>query len=468
MKLKLIAAAVAALGASVSQAAPLDPQTTTVSAANTYYVAGASAQSQAFNAVAKKLFDVPNDVVQITAANSGTCAGKDNSDINKHVAYLGKRGGQPTLLIYRNKDGSGGGVQQLLANDIAASAISGTNGVGTTGGGVVITLPAGAATGASGTWTATSSNCTATLARIALSDVKTNELDATVTAVAGTTNYDTLAAIKPALSTGLQGFGVAVSASLYNALINANNAAGIALVNGTQPSIRKADYTSLTAKTGLIKSAAKLLNNASDTTPLELARRVAYSGTQAASQLYFLAAKTGGEAVPTTTADSVAGVLTVTENSSTGNVKTKLNSATAYVIGVMSLENVPSGTDTWKWVAIDGKSPNLAYDLADSTTKTDPYQRQNLASGSYDFGYQSYVLYKEAALGAAGTVTTAGVAYALTSQIRRSSYSNLPGFAYQDLPGTWKSWDSSAGYTNNANKQSRVKRGNSNLKPLMY
>lgn len=464
MKLKFIAASVAALGAAAAHAAPLDPASAVVTAANTYYVAGASAQAQAFNAIAKGLFDVPNDVVQITAANAGTCAGRDNADANKHVAYLGVRGGVNTLIIYRNKDGSGSGVQQLLANTTSASAVGGGNGI-------VIALPASAAAGASGSWTATSSNCVATLPKVALSDVKPAELDNSVLAVAGTSGYDALSAIKTPIKTGLQGFGVAVNANLYTALVAANTAAGIPLVNGTQPSIRKADYASLISAAGSIKDAASLLNDAGDTNTIEIARRVNVSGTQASSSLYFLNAKTPGAVLPLTASDfPIADIATngigVTENSSTGNVKTRLNGTSGYVIGVVSLENLPSGSDTWKFVAIDGVSPNLAYDLATHTTVADPYQRQNVATGAYDFAYESVLLYKDSGVAAFAT--------AMGNEIKKTSESNLVGFCYADIPGSWASWDSSLNggganaYVGNRNKQCRVGRTGDNLKPLMY
>jgi hypothetical protein len=469
MKLKLIAAAVAALGSAAAGATVLNPATD--SATNVYYIAGASAQAQAFNAIAKSLFDVPNDVVKILAANSGTCAGRDNNDENKHVAYFGVRGGVNTLLIYRNKDGSGSGVQQLLANSTAATAVGGGNGI-------VITLPGSAPSGSAPNITATSSNCVARLPVGALSDEKHTELDASVLAVAGTTNYDALSAIKTPIKTGLQGFGVAVSGSLYTALQTANTTAGIPLGTGGQPSIRKADYASLADINGTIKTAADLLNDSSITNTIEIARRVNLSGTQAASNLYFLAAKTGGAQTPATAADfPIADIATngigVTENSSTGNVKTRLNGS-GYVIGIVSLENVPctgAGTpdasctaaESWKFVAIDRVSPNYAYDLATSTVVVDPYQRQQMADGSYDFAYESYLLYKDASLN-----TGSGIIKAIGDNIKLTSKSNLRGYAYIDAPGTWAAWDSSLGYTGNTNKQSRVSRGGNNLAPLKY
>lgn len=456
MQFKLIATAVAALGSISAFAAPLDPAVDTP--AVVYYVAGASAQAQAFNAIAKSLFTTPNDVIQITAA--APCG--DAGDANKHVAYFGLRNGVKTLLVYRNKDGSGAGVQQLLANSTSAPAITAST---------VISLPqAGAVVaGAAGSYTSVSSTCVARLPVAALSDVKHTELADSVLAVAGTAGYDALGAIKTPIKTGLQGFGIAVNQALYDALVAANTAAGIPLVNG-QPSIRKADYASLINIGGSIKTAADLLNDPNDGHTIEVARRVDLSGTQASSNLYFLAAKTTGAQLPATAADfpiaDIAGNgIAFTENSSTGNVKTKLNSTTNtnYVIGVISLENKPSATDTWKFVAIDGVSPDQAYDAATGTVGSDPYQRQAFASGSYDFAYESYLLFKDSTLN-----TGTGIVKALADNIKQTAKSNLVGFAYIDAPGTWAAWDSAAGYTGNVNKQSRVSRGGNNLAPLGY
>jgi hypothetical protein len=298
---------------------------------------------------------------------------------------------------------------------------------------------------------------------VSLADVRPLEHTSFVTNQAGTANYDPLSVIKTPINTGLQGFGIAVNSSLYTALQTAQNTSG-------QPSIRRADYASLSNFNGGIKTAGGLLGN-SDATPLELARRVATSGTQASSELYFLNAKTAGAQTPVTKDDfPIADIITngfgVTEGSSTSNVKASLNNTTNYVIGVISLENVPSGSDTYKFVAIDGVSPNEAFDITANAITVDPYNRQTLASGDYSFGYESFVLYKDNALNAAGTPQTAGLAKALSDEIKKTANSNLAGYAYLDAPGTWAAWKSGDGYIGNKNKQSRVSRSGNNLVPL--
>lgn len=453
MKMKLIAAAVAATASVSAYAAPLDPTTTTVAAADYIYISGASAQSQALNAIAKSLFDVPADVVQITASNAGTCAGQDNANAANHVGYLGLKGGNPTLVVYRNNGGSGQGLLQVLANSTAAPAIVSS--------GRVINLPGSAVAGVAGSYTATSQNCAVKIPQVSLGDVRPSEHTSTVVGQAGSANYAALSALQPTINTGLQGFGVAVSGLLYTELVAANNAAGIPLVNGTQPSIKKTEYASLISAAGSIKDAAGFGVPGCPT--IEIARRTDTSGTQASSNIYFLNAKTAGEQTPLTAADLplvdiASNLIAVTEGTSTGQVKTRLNTATC-VAGVISLENNPTGTETWKFVAIDGVSPNITKDAATGLLATDPFNRQQLAAGNYDFGYESFVFYKN--------VADAAFAGLVASKIKDTANSNLTGYAYLNAPGSWAQWNSGLGYVGNVNKQSRVNRQGNNLNPLM-
>lgn len=465
MKLKLLATAVAALGSASAFAAPLDNTTTPEVI---YYIAGASAQAQAFNTIAKSLFTTPADVVQITA--SAPCA--DTGDANKHVAYYGMRNSKRTLLVYRNKDGSGAGVQQLLATATTAPAV--------TSGGVVINKLTSAVAGSAGSYTGTSNSCVATLPVGAMSDVRTTELADSVLSVAGSTGYGAVSSIKTPIKTGLQGFGIAVSYPLYKVLQDQNIAEGKLdascddsdanrLLGTCQPSVRKADYASLAAAAGAIKDLDGFTNGTS-TAQLTLARRVDLSGTQASSGIYFLNAKTPGALDPATAADfPVADIATngfaVEELSSSGTLKgsSYLASTTKAVIGILSLENTPATTaDTWKWVKIDGVSPNYAFDAGTGALALDPYQRQTMASGDYDFAMESYLLYKDSALN-----TGTGIIKAIADNIKLTANSNLVGYAYINAPGTWAAWDSTAGYTGNTNKQAKASRGGSNLKPFM-
>ena len=120
---------------------------------------------------------------------------------------------------------------------------------------------------------------------------------------------------------------------------------------------------------------------------VNLVRRVPTSGTQSASNIRFLAkpCATGpsqGALEPARVADSTPTAL-VTEQSSTGGVKTALNTATGagqFGLGVVSAENTPAPTattDRWAFVKLDRVSPN-----------SDAQQRAEAMDGSYNFWYE--------------------------------------------------------------------------------
>ncbi len=124
---------------------------------------------------------------------------------------------------------------------------------------------------------------------------------------------------------------------------------------------------------------------------LGVERRVGTSGSQSASAVYFLGAPCltglpGGALSPagTNTAGStVLGSVTVRSNNGSGDVSTNLNTATAYRIGVLSLENAP-GT-SWNWVKIDGVSPT-----ADAGAHPDNVGKNRATSlaGEYKFWFE--------------------------------------------------------------------------------
>ena len=93
------------------------------------------------------------------------------------------------------------------------------------------------------------------------------------------------------------------------------------------------------------------------------------------------------------------GTAIVTEQSSTGGVKTALNAATGanqFALGVMSMENTPAPTataDRWAFVKLDRVSPN-----------SDAQQRAEAMDGSYNFWYEL------AAFTAGGSVSPASAA----------------------------------------------------------
>lgn len=101
--------------------------------------------------------------------------------------------------------------------------------------------------------------------------------------------------------------------------------------------------------------------------PITLETRAAGSGTKAWSNAMFLVnpcSPTGQQGPAVTTGDPVNfSVYTVVENSSTGGVKSGLNSVFAKGqkgVGIISYENAPGASDNWKFVAIDGLVPSDA------------------------------------------------------------------------------------------------------------
>ena len=198
-----------------------------------------------------------------------------------------------------------------------------------------------------------------------------------------------------------QGFGVAVSYPLYYQLQKDDVAAGVlsaatctsafsaASPNtalACQPNLPAQRYTAVAGQ-GTIGSVDGSLFGGPGGSVVNLVRRVPTSGTQSASNMRFLAkpCATGpsqGALEPARAADST-GTVIVTEQSSTGGVKTALNAATLagqFGLGVVSAENTPAPTattDRWAFVKLNRVSPN-----------SDAQQRAEAMDGTYDFWYE--------------------------------------------------------------------------------
>lgn len=200
-----------------------------------------------------------------------------------------------------------------------------------------------------------------------------------------------------------QVFGVAVSHPLYARLqlnqglittlaadgepCDGNYAAG-----ACQPNLPASLYTTV-ANSGTIPGVtAEMFGVAAfpgTAGKLQFHRRAITSGTQSASNLRFLSkpcatGEAGGAMEPSRSiangGANYAGVI-VTENSSTGGVKTGLTNASnagEFGMGFVSMENIPvAGTDKWAFVKVDGIAPNA-----------DPMQRQTAMDGSYSAFYE--------------------------------------------------------------------------------
>jgi hypothetical protein len=120
-------------------------------------------------------------------------------------------------------------------------------------------------------------------------------------------------------------------------------------------------------------------------------RRPATSGTQASAQLYFLNSPIGsGEVggslavVGSSTAPGTVNIsttFTASTGSGTSDVKTCLNAA-GYAFGVVSAENNPiGGSDTFRFVKLNGVSVTEGTATASNTSES--------IAGRYDFVYNS-------------------------------------------------------------------------------
>lgn len=218
-----------------------------------------------------------------------------------------------------------------------------------------------------------------------------------------------------------QGFGVIVSPALYEKLQSDQGLTGCSATTGTaacQPSISKTQYASLVSGTSgvwqkLFTKAATINGmGASDT--LTLRRRVSTSGTQAASDAYFLGygcakypmngqlTATSAGTYTDTTISGKSTTFVVLEESSTSGVTGAISTSTgAYVIGVVSLENLESNTaaNKFHYVKIDGQSPN--YTAAGFDNK----QKLNSIEGKYSFVFEPQIIVRTDKY----TTTTEGV-----------------------------------------------------------
>lgn len=184
-----------------------------------------------------------------------------------------------------------------------------------------------------------------------------------------------------------QGFGVVVSPALYTLLQADQGTAGV-------PSLSKSQYASLMTGTAGFWNTLLPNGTAHAALPLTMARRSLSSGTQASAELFFLenpcaTGAVGGSAsaIPGTAAGQSfadgTDTLIVKQEASSDAVLSDASSATAYVIGVVSLENAQPAS-SWKFVAIDGVHPGAA--------NAPEFQKTNLLNGKYAFAYETVLV----------------------------------------------------------------------------
>ena len=197
-----------------------------------------------------------------------------------------------------------------------------------------------------------------------------------------------------------QGFGLAVSHALYAELqkaqgiiattaLNGEACDGIYTAGACQPSINRQKYSSLVSANGVTNKDGSLFGAAAGSV-IKVERRVGTSGTQSSSNAFFLnkpcaTGLAGGElsVAGTNTVGTTAyngGKVLVRSNNGSGDVKSSITAASTageLAIGVLSLENVPSSTEKFAFVKVNGVSPN-----------TDAKQRQTAIDGDYEFWYE--------------------------------------------------------------------------------
>ena len=255
-------------------------------------------------------------------------------------------------------------------------------------------------------------------ADLAISDVRVQELQTLYPSAANTKISDL---VQTAL--GIQGFGIAVNWKMYQALQKAQFGDGCvgALTYDCQPSIRKIDYSTLITSNSKAKSAA--IFGLDSAVKLTLARRDDFSGTQAASNIYFAnnpcgnipskSTNLGGSLVVLGASDKINDNFEIKEFSTPAELEGYLSNPTEeFIVGVLPLlgrgrYEWPNqlGRDTGLWqgqynfIKIDGYSPNLAKDAGGNTIRF-PKGRNSFANGDYSFAMSFVSVYNRKAISA--------------------------------------------------------------------
>lgn len=475
MNNKSLAFALAVLGSTSAMAGGvLNPATTQPTVV--FYVGGASAVATAVQTVVPSLFDTPSNVVTITQTAGEKAQGWFGvATINGTAQNL--------LVLYNKTNGEASGLNQLIntkgAANVGTSYVPGT-GPGMAFDGKLLTIGPGgdSFSGTLGSCNLTTAPYTCTTSdtshdaynpiSLVLNDVYPWEvvpLDD-----AGNPQYEPgkggnqPAASLTTVTTGLQGYGVAVNPALYLALqkvqgLAPSSANAPVLGAAAQPNLYSVDYTSVVAELGAVKSAASLFANYqasnTDSTELTLVRRNASAGTQAASNIYFLNNVCGNNAIggglsTVGLGDANAPVFNVLELTTAGAVATALTGTTTsgYALGVLSFDNVDAvnSSTAWHFVKLDGVSPT--YQLVGTTWQNDPTQRAAIANGSYKFATEISVSY----LSNNSNATLATLQNQFIGGLQNSTLHNLPGIAYFDA-------QTQSSYTAVASQQARYQRG---------
>jgi hypothetical protein len=285
----------------------------------------------------------------------------------------------------------------------------------------------------------------------------------------GGPNGQTVSDIQSTAANAGQTFGLAVSATLYRSMQQAQGLpagcqddASLGTPTGLddrspecQPSIATEAYTSLvqSSKSSLVRTQgwnAIFAVPVGFPTKAVVCRRPDTSGTQASSNAYFLNRPCGrgpltfGERPLQGTINTAN--YQVIENSGSGNVRTCLTQAGVASIGVLSGENVP-GANQYAFIKLDGVAIN-----EDAKNKISAIQ------GRYDFAYE-LVLHRNAQT----TVTPAAASLVLNEVIDA-----LGNPTTGDLTGLFQV--PSSGFTHAANptRVSKGSRGGLSCRPWAF
>jgi len=441
------------------------------------YIAGASAMKNAVTARVPTLFTgTVLNIIDHASSNGVGATAADNiinnqpAAGNSVVAWYGMSNpalgtSKPLFVVYNSFNGSAAGVSQLLARTLPklktanAAADSGITAalanmpesnvvaVGTAADSCSaytntnmtaaeqITVPGTSTKVAPAANTFKCTVASRSRPDVAVSDVDVPELVKIYSSVAKASLTNVVR--KPV---GMQGFGVAVNNNFYEALQTYQKGIGklpSTCVAGAynaecQPSIASAQYASLTSKTGAIKSSAGFIPG--DTTRLTLARRDEMSGTQAASEMFFLGTKCNNPAAltPLRTTDVTDFSLRTIEAVQTANVEEVLSSATDYAIGVVTLS--ASGATAakgplYKFVKLDGQSPNFISKLGD-TQLLGGAMRTNMVDGGYPFQFTPYVMTLKTDIDEAKGGPKATMVNKLITELTLSTSADLTGISY--------------------------------------
>lgn len=429
-KAKVIACAIAALGSASASAAMLPASGCAVAAdcqpEVVLYIVGASAQKPGVQTIIPTATFFDTGTTALATIKSKLT--KDTTNYSNPLNFpqgsqgwygIGATGsgadGQRLLVLISTANGSGGGVNQVISTGTPTEPEANVVFVGND-----MNCVADGTTGYKCDYKAVEAD-------VALSDTYVGELSGIVGDPSGLTEVR---------AQGMQGFGVIASPNLYRALQEQNVADGQLSSTCTtgatdttaacQPSITRTAYFNVAAQAGTKHTVAGLVPNATlpvGTNKLQLYRRVATSGTQASSGIYFLNKPCGDLAGYSYAPNGAASTTTyeVVLGSQSDDVIDGVKAATGnnFALGVVSLEKSDSSISPARWVKLNGVSPNYdAFGAADST------HRKALLDGRYEFQMEMAAYY-------AGTPLAGGLLDLFLQKLQDPTLSNNTGYAYQ-------------------------------------